>query len=146
MQIIYLLFSFLAILSITSCQDLLSKDELSKLSGKALKKMLQERGQDCKGCSEKQDFVEKVFGVQSLPIIETPKPKDSTHSDPKESKENVEDIMEMLNKAGFGGKVYTPKDFEKFAKMDPPPRRKSKKADKTVKSEQPIEDDEKIEL
>ena len=40
---------------------LLTKDEVSKLTSKQLRRMLQDRNLDCRGCAEKQDFIDKVY-------------------------------------------------------------------------------------
>lgn len=44
------------------------------LQGKQLRSMLDKKGVVCKGCSEKIDFVNRVFETQGLPDVEPPKP------------------------------------------------------------------------
>mmetsp|Transcript_3723 Transcript_3723/g.3860 ORF Transcript_3723/g.3860 Transcript_3723/m.3860 type:complete len:149 (+) Transcript_3723:91-537(+) len=135
----------MTLLAVTSVADLdtdtarLTKEELAKLSSKVLRRMLAERGEACRGCSEKQEFVEKVFEVQDLPLKS--KPEEPTENNAKDKKDFKEDdIMEMLKKSGFNGKMYSRKDFENLATdPDSPLKRKKKKPQ--------VEDDsEKIEL
>ena len=44
----------------------LEKKDLSKLRVKQLKKILSERGVECKGCLEKADFIKKVQDTEHL--------------------------------------------------------------------------------
>eukprot|EP00586_Coscinodiscus_wailesii_P015582 CAMPEP_0172492730 /NCGR_PEP_ID=MMETSP1066-20121228/23965_1 /TAXON_ID=671091 /ORGANISM="Coscinodiscus wailesii, Strain CCMP2513" /LENGTH=126 /DNA_ID=CAMNT_0013262519 /DNA_START=267 /DNA_END=647 /DNA_ORIENTATION=+ len=44
----------------------LEKKDLSKLRVKQLKKILSERGVDCKGCVEKEEFIKKVMDTEHL--------------------------------------------------------------------------------
>ena len=47
-----------------------SRDELKKMKGKELQSLLWERGQECHGCAEKDDFVDRVLEVQDMPVIQ----------------------------------------------------------------------------
>ena len=49
--------------------DLLEMDAIKKLPIKALRKKLLERGVECKGCAEKDDFVTLYHEKQALPIL-----------------------------------------------------------------------------
>merc|ERR1712054_651242 len=43
-------------------------DEIAKMRVKQLKSLLRERGQDCKGCAEKSDYVKQVQETIHLPV------------------------------------------------------------------------------
>jgi thiol-disulfide isomerase/thioredoxin len=51
----------------------LTEKELRKLRIRALKRMLKERGQACKGCTDKEEFVQKVLKTQHKKKKETKK-------------------------------------------------------------------------
>lgn len=87
---------------------LLSKEEISKLSIKELRKRFSERGQSCSGCAEKSEWVNKYFEIQSQEVI-TPKPKPE---EPKSKKKEMDDIMASLKKSGLGG------GFQAFSRED----------------------------
>lgn len=58
-----------------------------------LKKMLSERGLECKGCTDKEDYIKMVFENQNLPILPppaTPEPVPEKE-DPSRQKE-VDDV------------------------------------------------------
>jgi hypothetical protein len=83
--------------------------------------MLAERGLECKGCAEKEDYVTMTFDNQHLPIIppvETP-PTSEEPEDEEAKKKSVDDIMESLKKGGFGGaKMFTKEDLEGLSSED----------------------------
>ena len=53
----------------------LTEAELKKMRVRALKRLLKERGESCKGCTDKSEFVAKVLKVQKKKAKKTPKPK-----------------------------------------------------------------------
>lgn len=94
----------------------LTESEVKKLRVKAIRKLLKERGQECKGCVEKDEFVAKFLEVQSLPKQEPP-PRKKTAQEKMEESERLKDIMDALKRGGGGMngmnfKTFTPGDFE----------------------------------
>lgn len=58
----------------------------------------------CKGCSEKDEFVNAVYENRNVPIPE--KPTTTTTVDPEEEArkdKEIADLMAKLQKQGFGG-------------------------------------------
>lgn len=101
----------------TEAPLLLTEAEVKKLRVKVIRKLLKERGQECKGCVEKEEFVAKFLEVQWMPKQEPP-PRKKTAQEKMEDDERLKDIMDALKKGGGGGmngmnfKTFTPQDFE----------------------------------
>lgn len=76
------------------------------------------RGLECKGCSEKDDYVKMTYDNQHLPIVpkEPPVnpstgelPPDGSKIDPKE----LEELMRKMKSNGFGNsRFFSPSDLE----------------------------------
>ena len=47
----------------------LTKEEISKFSLKNMKRILKDKGVECKECEEKEHFADKVFESQKLPVL-----------------------------------------------------------------------------
>jgi len=119
-------------------KQLMSIEELNKLPGKQLRAMLDKKGVVCKGCSEKIDFVNRVFETQELPDKEViPPPVEEGKG---LSQEKINELMDDLKRRGFtkDGKVVSGSDFsnmspeEMIAAMNrkPPPVKKNSKKSK----------------
>lgn len=101
----------------------LTMDDFSKMTTKDLKKKLALKGQNCKGCAEKADFVKLAFESQDLPDI-TVEPISPPHEKVGDKDKNMDDIMEKLRQSGFNGKFFNkndmagmkPEDMEKMFK------------------------------
>jgi len=104
------------------------RDQLKKMKGKELQALLWERGQECVGCAEKEDFVERVLEVQDMPVIQkrgvdgqaggdenlntNPHTEELLAGDG--SAANVEEILAKMRNSGFGAKVFTKEDMAKM--------------------------------
>ena len=86
----------LLVVSVLVASDV-TYEEARKLSTKVLKAKLVERGLQCKGCSEKDDYIKLFVDNQHLPIIEKPTakksspPNDASSADDKDSKKKEMD-------------------------------------------------------
>jgi hypothetical protein len=85
---------------------------------KQLKSFLKDRGLECKGCSEKGDFISLAFENKDLPIksddnTKNPEsPQVSGEIPPEVDKEKLEEIMAKLRQNGFGNSnFWSPNDF-----------------------------------
>ena len=115
----------------------LTLDDFSKMTTKELKKKLALKGQNCKGCAEKADFVKLAFESQDVPDI-TVEPIPPPHEKLGDKDKNMDDIMEKLRQSGFNGKFFNkndmagmqPDDMEKMFRSKPPrgDRKKEKKS------------------
>ena len=56
-------------------------DEAKKMTIKDLKANIKERGLECKGCSEKDDYVKLFFDNQHIPKVEKSKDNKKTNTD-----------------------------------------------------------------
>ena len=97
----------------------LTNDEIAKLPTKKLRTMLWQRGLECKGCTEKADFIQLLQDHITDPIIQggssSRSGSGSDTSDGASVKDKeLEDLMKKLEESGMGGgaKVFRPKDFE----------------------------------
>eukprot|EP01122_Echinamoeba_exundans_P010414 TRINITY_DN3899_c0_g1_i1.p2 TRINITY_DN3899_c0_g1~~TRINITY_DN3899_c0_g1_i1.p2 ORF type:complete len:192 (-),score=63.48 TRINITY_DN3899_c0_g1_i1:970-1545(-) len=80
-------------------------DNLSKYSVKQLKKILSDRGMECKGCSEKSHLIQEAAKARDKPLIDKSKKsaaKDGAKAEASEdfdpSKMSSEEIMAWFNK------------------------------------------------
>jgi len=145
-------------ISLVSCNDEtseLSLDDIKKMKVKELRRFLYDRGLNCKGCSEKEEFVNKVFENRNIPMKESEKKQEQEKIDPEEEArkdKEIADLMAKLKSQGFGGNVFSAKDlknmdFDKMRRGEPhfagkvPLTEDIKRA-----SKKKIDDDEKIEL
>ena len=110
-----------------------------------------DRNLSCKGCSEKEEFVNAVYENRNVPIVEKTTANDNSNIDPEEEARKDKEIADLMAKlkmqGGFGGNVFNARDLKnmdfdmmknqgKFKSKEPPRKRSVKKDD----------DDEKIEL
>ncbi|KAK3281830.1 hypothetical protein CYMTET_10401 [Cymbomonas tetramitiformis] len=87
-----------------------------KMRVKELRKLLDERGVECKACGEKDDLVQRISETYHLPLTEKPDTKDSRY-EPKEiptDAPNYEDIMRQFKQQETGG---TPRQRELLEKL-----------------------------
>lgn len=88
------------IVSILAASDI-TYEEAKKLSIKELRAKISERGLQCKGCSEKDDYIKLFVDNQNLPIIEKPStkktspPNDASSADDKDSKKKEMDDVSI---------------------------------------------------
>lgn len=73
----------------------LSLEEAKKLTVKKLKALLNEKGLECKGCAEKDDFAKLYFENQHLPNVEN-QPKAGETTREKEADKNKDEKMDEV--------------------------------------------------
>jgi len=79
-------------------------DNLEKYSNKQLRRIITDRGQECKGCTEREHLVEQAARVKDLPVVkkqkakEAPKKFDGAGEEFDPSKMSKEEIMAFFNK------------------------------------------------
>ena len=122
-------------------------ESFQKMKGKELRKWLKLRNLECKGCTEKNDFVTLAYENRNVEII--PPKNDNENKDDK-----MDDIMATLREAGLGGNVFNAADLkgmnedelENYFKSGSKPKssRNEKRNKKVVKEEE--EEEEEIEL
>lgn len=91
----------------------------SKMRVKQLKKFLKDRGLECKGCAEKNDFVLMATEHEETPLVEVKKPSTAQprgDSDSFGGDTNIDDLMASMRKMGMNGNVFTKEDMEKMNK------------------------------
>jgi hypothetical protein len=72
----------------------LTYDEIMKLPVKKIRKLLNDRGLSCKGCSEKEEFVKMAYDNIDLPIkvkVAPPKTEDTQEDKDK----NIDEVMHI---------------------------------------------------
>ncbi len=99
----------LMILFIYSCSGSENSQEIDfqKMKVKDIKIFLQDRGLECKGCSEKSEFVKLAEENRETPSL---KPEKIKPVDPKSKDIDYEELLKNLK--GFGGNVYTADDIK----------------------------------
>lgn len=119
----------------TSEVEVLTLEQLAKLPIKKLRVMLNKKGLQCKGCSEKSEYVTKVHESQGLPDVVVPaepeiKPVPPTPPayetlragqppPPGVSQEKMDELMAKLKMGGFGNsKMFTPDDLKNMSPED----------------------------
>ena len=76
-------------------------DNLSKYTVKQLKKILADRGMECKGCTEKSHLVQEAKNARDKPIVKKAPPKSEPSKADAEfdpSKMSSEEILAYFNK------------------------------------------------
>ena len=68
---LYFLFLLFGYSNANEGAELMSESDAKKLPIKKLRSLLSDRGLECKGCAEKEDFVRMFVQNQHLPILET---------------------------------------------------------------------------
>lgn len=121
MNFIFFIITFIAVISIHGEVEesikRISFDDVKKLPMKEIKKFLIERNLQCKGCTEKEDYVKLYFENQHIAIIASKEKKIEddlkNNDDDKEKSQKLKDLMDELKKGGFGGaKMFTKEDME----------------------------------
>lgn len=80
---------------------------------KQLRQYLASKGLECKGCSEKPDFVQMAFDAQDLPEVPKIEEKKEEPRPAATSDEDLEEIMAKLRSSSFGSpNVFRPGDFD----------------------------------
>ena len=81
----------------------LSRDDIGQLSLKNMKRMLDERGVECKGCVLKDHFAEKVFEAQGLPVLKQKKTTQTKLKSPQDDENiaEVNDCLALINCSNF---------------------------------------------
>lgn len=62
-----------------------------------LKQMLSQRGLECKGCADKDDYVQMSFSNQHLPILPPPVAAESAPETSEKSKKEADDVSRFLD-------------------------------------------------
>lgn len=90
-------------------------EQLTKLPVKKLRGILEKRGLECKGCSEKSEFVTKVYENQHLPEV-TPVVEESKSKSPSMDQDKIDELMASLKKGGFGNsKMFSADDLKNMS-------------------------------
>ena len=87
-----------------------TREKFQKMRAKELARFLRARGVECKGCSEKQDYVSTAFDNRDTPVIPPPEPKEPSKD--KAVDDNMDDIMAKMRASGFAGQVFTGDDLK----------------------------------
>mmetsp|Transcript_10478 Transcript_10478/g.7818 ORF Transcript_10478/g.7818 Transcript_10478/m.7818 type:complete len:243 (+) Transcript_10478:2-730(+) len=130
--------------------DSISEEEFRKWPVKKLKSFLAEKGLKCKGCSERDDYVQMALKNQHV----SPAPNDQQETTKEEKlpdidKDELEEMMAKLRRNGFGGSRMfsaadlnglSPEELAEKINGKPP---KSKKKSKDSKSDNSKADDSK---
>lgn len=70
----------------------LSKEEISKFSLKNMKRILKDKGIECKECEDHESYTNKVFESQKLPVL-----KKSTNTKAKKTPQDKANIAKVLH-------------------------------------------------
>lgn len=114
--------------------DKLTLEQLAKLPIKKLRVMLTKKGLQCKGCSEKSEFVAKAHESQDLPDVVAPAeteaktpPTPPAYEElragqpppPGVSQEKMDELMAKLKMGGFGNsKMFSADDLKNMSPED----------------------------
>ena len=114
--------------------EVLSIEQLAKLPIKKLRVLLSKKGLQCKGCSEKSEFVTKVYESQGLPdavvpVVEDVKtpPAPPAYEElragqpppPGVSQEKMDELMAKLKMGGFGNsRMFSGDDLKNMSPED----------------------------
>mmetsp|Transcript_11439 Transcript_11439/g.15751 ORF Transcript_11439/g.15751 Transcript_11439/m.15751 type:complete len:228 (+) Transcript_11439:50-733(+) len=139
----------------------LSIEVLKKMPIKTLKSMIESKGLECLGCSEKDDYVKMAFDSLTMPVapkVSTPPPlktedppevsakpeSEETPEEKEKKKRELDDLMASLKKGGFGNsKIFSSDDLknmspdemsEKLSGKKKKSESKSKKSSESSKS------------
>jgi hypothetical protein len=83
-------------------------DEIKKMSIKTIRKELSARGLACTACTEKSEYVSKLYENQHLEIqIESEPPID----DKSKKDADLDKLMEQLKASGMNAEMFTAGDF-----------------------------------
>lgn len=84
-------------------------DDIKKMSIKSIRKELSARGVTCTACTEKTEYVSKLYENQHLEIqIEPEPPLDSSNS---KKDADLDKLMEQLKASGMNAEMFTAGDF-----------------------------------
>ena len=78
------------------------------MKGKELRKWLKLRNLECKGCTEKNDFVTLAYENRNVEII----PPKNYDEDDNNKDDKMDDIMATLREAGLSGSVFNAADLK----------------------------------
>lgn len=105
----WLKFAFIALLALLATPRCRAEEHevpnFKTMKIKELKAILADRGQQCRGCAEKADYVAMAADVWSLPIVEKPASGDETKEKPAEPDLNDADqerIRRMMDEMQNG--------------------------------------------
>ena len=123
----WLKFAFIALLALLATPQCRAEEhempDFKTMKIKELKAILADRGQECRGCAEKADYVAMAADVWSLPIVEKPASGDETKEKPAEPDLNDADqerIRRMMDEMQNGPRPTG--DPERDAISTPPAR------------------------
>ena len=92
-----------------------SFEDYKKMTVKSLKSILKAKGLECKGCSEKLEFVEKAYESRNIPDI-VAKVDSSGKAPPGVDQDKLDELMESLKKGGFGNsKMFKAEDLKNMS-------------------------------
>ena len=101
----------------SSTKALLPLEDFKKMPVKLLKQLLSSKGLECKGYSEKADYVQQVFDSQDLPDVVPAQPEATpVEKTPDIDKEKMDELMASLKKGGFGNsKMFSAEDLKNMS-------------------------------
>ena len=104
------------------CEESLTNEDIKKLPIKRLRQFLAERGLECRGCAEKDDYVKMVYENRDTPLapipeepaVPTPPSNEEIEASRARKKKDMDELM-----AGFKGsglnmgnmRMFTGEDF-----------------------------------
>jgi hypothetical protein len=92
-----------------------SLEDFQKMSVKALKGILKNKGLECKGCSEKAEFASKVYESQDVPDM-VMKIEPGGELPPGVDQEKMDELMAKLKMGGFGNsKMFSANDLKNMS-------------------------------
>lgn len=99
-----------------------SLEDFQRMSVKALRGILKAKGLECKGCSEKAEYVQKVFDSQDLPdvgpsVAEVKMQPDGKYSAPPGvDQDKMDELMAKLRSGGFGNsRMFSADDLKNMS-------------------------------
>ena len=114
--LIYLLFVFFVLVSSSIANDdenEMTLENFQKMKGKEIRKWLKLRNLECKGCTEKNDFVSLAYENRNVEIVPPKVDENDNNVDEDNNKDaKMDDIMATLKEAGLGGNVFNAADLK----------------------------------
>jgi len=100
----------------TATNEVLSLEQIAKLPIKKLRGMLEKKGLDCKGCSEKSEYVTKVHDSQELPDVEAAPVPEEPYQQPPIDQDKMDELMAKLKMNGFGNsRMFSADDLKNMS-------------------------------
>lgn len=111
--------SMITLINATDTESI-TYEALKKKNMKQLRVFLYERGEDCKGCAEKEDYVAKALAVKDKELIASKKIPQDDESNDGATKESFDTskLEELLKGSGMNAKMFTADDLKDLSAED----------------------------